>query len=162
MRRILLQTNPKRRFNPRARVGRDHVNPSNPQLWTRFNPRARVGRDADLRRQAQEAVVSIHAPAWGATTLTAHVGRTCHCVSIHAPAWGATQQVLGWYASLRRFQSTRPRGARPPIGCSWCLRRQFQSTRPRGARHLFFGACARLMRVSIHAPAWGATLSICV
>ncbi len=33
----------------------------------------------------------------------------------------------------------------------------FQSTRPRGARRLDLGALEGRTRVSIHAPAWGAT-----
>ncbi|ATO32431.1 hypothetical protein DDI_1263 [Dickeya dianthicola RNS04.9] len=33
--------------------------------------------------------VSIHAPAWGATSHLAFVSRLAE-VSIHAPAWGAT------------------------------------------------------------------------
>ena len=34
-------------------------------------------------------MVSIHAPAWGATS-TYVLKYTCPYVSIHAPAWGAT------------------------------------------------------------------------
>ena len=33
--------------------------------------------------------VSIHAPAWGATTISSSVS-SARGVSIHAPAWGAT------------------------------------------------------------------------
>jgi len=55
-----------------------------------FNPRARVGRD--FRSTYYKDVVlnvSIHAPAWGATTFGG-VGGSIRQVSIHAPAWGAT------------------------------------------------------------------------
>ncbi len=57
----------KDKFNPRARVGRDSR--SCPAMSrSGFNPRARVGRD---RRPSSAALgqrlVSIHAPAWGAT-----------------------------------------------------------------------------------------------
>ena len=99
-------------------------------------------------------VVSIHAPAWGATTeriirlaqanVSIHAlawGATspdvsCHptvVVSIHAPAWGATASVVTIAVSFR-FQSTRPRGARPGRLPSRLKRAKFQSTRPRGAR----------------------------
>ena len=37
-----------------------------------------------------EGKVSIHAPAWGATTVRSVAGPG-RAVSIHAPAWGATQ-----------------------------------------------------------------------
>jgi len=55
-----------------------------------FNPRARMGRDA-FRYFARKSLidVSIHAPAWGATSKWGNpfvIGK----VSIHAPAWGAT------------------------------------------------------------------------
>ena len=55
-----------------------------------FNPRTRVG--CDFLRQLELAVhiiVSIHAPAWGATS-TANSRHHSREVSIHAPAWGAT------------------------------------------------------------------------
>ncbi len=57
-----------------------------------------------------------------------------------------------------QFQSTRPRGARHYSGDKPKYIFKFQSTRPRGARqeiqsHLVEAGC-----VSIHAPAWGATL----
>ena len=77
--------------------------------------------------------VSIHAPAGGAT----HAGRItfqAQRVSIHAPAGGATCPVATWRSSLHRFQSTRPRGARPSNGELYTWPYSFQSTRPRGAR----------------------------
>ncbi len=78
-----------------------------------------------------------------------------------------------------RFQSTRPRGARQYQSLNPCrfqsfnprarvgrdgafafpdlVRILFQSTRPRGARRRGMGASGSATRVSIHAPAWGAT-----
>ena len=56
-------------FNPRARVGRDFGIPSMPTRLPSFNPRARVGRDMEQERYTVAQVVSIHAPAWGATVL---------------------------------------------------------------------------------------------
>ena len=76
-----------------------------------FNPRARAGRDRRTPTMVDRSVVSIHAPARGATV---DPTRTDH-VAIE-------------------FQSTRPRGARPilPVPAEGI---RFQSTRPRGARH---------------------------
>ena len=124
---------PRRRFNPRARTGRD------------------VGGSGDWRGRA----VSIHAPARGATILeidfvnlvefqstrlhgarrrAAWKAAVLPTVSIHAPARGATEQgdLLGALACFNprartgrdqmfikrftgtsQFQSTRPHGARP-------------------------------------------------
>ena len=87
----LIQLRALRRFNPRARVGRDlHVVVFVAGL-SRFNPRARVGRD-HVERLAliRRVLVSIHAPAWGATDAGARVNQNRVRVSIHAPAWGAT------------------------------------------------------------------------
>ena len=119
--------------------------------------------------------VSIHAPTGGATWCSpsgiarrcfnsrAHGGRDgqssgsrCGCpVSIHAPTGGATG-ALAAVCSCRKFQFTRPRGARRAaidapreersfnsrahggrdrrrsLGCGRCW--AFQFTRPRGAR----------------------------
>ena len=57
-----------------------------------FNPRARVGRDRPHRQPRTLGNVSIHAPAWGATTGPRQNHRARR-VSIHAPAWGATADV---------------------------------------------------------------------
>jgi hypothetical protein len=57
------------------------------------------------------------------------------------------------------FQSTRPHGARPAGGQYLSTSSQFQSTRPRGARQLRRSAHQHGIAVSIHAPAWGATLA---
>ncbi len=123
--------------------------------------------------------VSIHAPAWGATGHADVLGEPD--VSIHAPAWGATEFQSTRPHGARRnvFQSTRPHGARRTADdCA-----SFQSTRPHGARPanvqstrphatVRFNPRARMgrdmrhthavrrTRVSIHAPAWGATVSL--
>ena len=56
-------------FNPRARVGRDQKQAGSRWQEVRFNPRARVGRDSSACLDTKTyAGVSIHAPAWGATT----------------------------------------------------------------------------------------------
>ena len=74
--------------------------------------RPRGARRTILRLFCQIFIVSIHAPARGATT--AFLGAwKWHGVSIHAPARGATRLARRRGQSWR-FQSTRPRGARPP------------------------------------------------
>ena len=165
-------------FNPRARVGRDKVKPMVIDREQDFNPRARVGRDFRPDRRPEAIEISIHAPAWGATgagfspssTRTnfnprARVGRddgSClqdrqHLISIHAPAWGATSNITEKEVYYE-FQSTRPRGARLDGVRKVEIDKLFQSTRPRGARHVPFARCPCRARISIHAPAWGATL----
>ena len=141
-------------FNPRARVGRDLPPSARPHPTADFNPRARVGRDYEPREIVLQRVISIHAPAWGATrdrrdggtrlrisihapawgaTLRPQEHEPCRRISIHAPAWGATTRSS--HERRRRiFQSTRPRGARRRIHHVIMQPVGFQSTRPRGAR----------------------------
>ena len=78
-------------------------------------------------------------------------------VSIHAPAWGATSHPLITLPVTMMFQSTRPRGARRQWGSAKVDATMFQSTRPRGARRWLQAERDRWIAVSIHAPAWGAT-----
>jgi len=96
-----------------------------------FNPRPRVGGDGSTHDLVLGAVVSIHAPAWGAThgrslarakarfnprprvggDFVHDCSRTTLIVSIHAPAWGATSCVVV-VGIWQEFQSTPPRGGR--------------------------------------------------
>ena len=122
-----------RNFNPRAHEGRDLSARINTLPIHYFNPRAHEGRDLLMQsRWRRPSTISIHAPTRGAT-----------CPHSHS--------AIG-----RRFQSTRPRGARPAgsgVGSAgydfnprahegrdcWPERiktvaKIFQSTRPRGAR----------------------------
>ena len=78
-------------------------------------------------------------------------------VSIHAPARGATP-LQGFIAHAIQFQSTRPRGARLATGYKGAYEAKFQSTRPRGARPECELHFRHFERVSIHAPARGATV----
>ena len=109
-------------------------------------------------------------------------GATVHyvlLVSIHAPAWGATSNGQAGCASDRRFNPRTRVGCdsasstgcskvgrfnpRTRVGCDrlavrplipWKL---FQSTHPRGVRPALFAFSVSSEKVSIHAPAWGAT-----
>ena len=98
-------------------------------------------------RRLGTAAVSIHAPAWGATS-SPWSARHGH-VSIHAPAWGATARG--------RQQQVRTVSIHAPAwGATSTMQRacRFQSTPPRGGR---LAGSRGANAVSIHAPAWGAT-----
>src|SRR5690606_17579724 len=135
-------------------------------------------RPFSQQRLGRLVLVSIHAPAWGATRASTAL-RWSSMVSIHAPAWGATRSghsfgrrwtsfnprarvgrvsfSLSCPAWSALFQPTRPRGARHEPPPNHQQGGEFQSTRPRAAR-LFLLELSGLERlVSIHAPAWGAT-----
>ena len=100
-------------FNSRARKGRDPRHRRYLSRRNRFNSRARKGRDQcpPFCSEAEE-VVSIHAPARGAT-----------CSRMNAMSSGGS------------FQFTRPQGARPDAAPSSETLKVFQFTRPQGARH---------------------------
>jgi len=138
--------------------------------------RPRVPSDQRVLR-----VVSIHAPARGATAEGDPVGTHFKCFNPRARAGrdkitAANPSAFSLFQSTRprgarpsyrllrdlavEFQSTRPRGARPSRmnGRTWI--RSFQSTRPRGARPPHRPCDCANGEVSIHAPARGATLSI--
>ncbi len=93
----------------------------------------RGGRPDEPRLLSVGELVSIHAPAWGATIAASRPSPTS-TVSIHAPAWGATLECQSFEVSLK-FQSTPPRGGRLDRSLHVLARGE----------------------VSIHAPAWGAT-----
>ncbi len=127
-------------------------------------------------------MVSIHAPTRGATgsqifasipqtsfNSRAHEGRDCHKdastlfkrrFQFTRPR-GARQPKSIYRLFCRlRFQFTRPRGARlfpsPKIPAA----KKFQFTRPRGARLLECLSVVVARNVSIHAPTRGATIDI--
>ena len=120
-------------FNPRTRMGCDERALIIVPATLSFNPRTRMGCDHHLDVLNALAEVSIHAPAWGATswrsdplgpkhvsihapawgaTRKRRAAQTRVEVSIHAPAWGATRHPWD-RAALPRFQSTHPHGVRP-------------------------------------------------
>ena len=142
-----------------------------------FNSRSRVGSDYGDDSKVHYDGVSIHAPAWGATGDDGVEGGG-GLVSIHAPAWGATSRPRRSKRSAK-FQFTLPRGERPvgprrprqPLGFNSRSRvgsdRYFAGCSPStfrfnsrsrvgsdGADYLYPFLC----EVSIHAPAWGATV----
>ena len=148
-------------FNPRTRVGCDlRTDREQRPVFICFNPRTRVGCDCQkAATHPVDEVVSIHAPAWGATMRTNRYRRFFE-VSIHAPAWGATRNIRGNHLALVGFNP------RTRVGCDARSRRstanamRFQSTHPRGVRRFRGWGRRRGHHVSIHAPAWGATMKM--
>ncbi len=101
-----------------------------------FNPRSRVGSDQVDTGKLESVLISIHAPAWGATK-NAHKKFLYGVISIHAPAWGATRFLRDILPRLR-ISIHAP---------AW------------GATQLAHISLPRIF-ISIHAPAWGATAKI--
>ena len=102
-------------------------------------------------------MISIHAPARGATFGQLHLVTTLIVISIHAPARGATTDTAGISSSGSVFQSTLPRGERLTSCVYDDYIIKFQSTLPRGERPFNFANSSPVAPISIHAPARGAT-----
>ena len=98
------------RFQSTRPRGARRCHAASPTCPACFNPRAREGRDSRENGKSLPILVSIHAPARGATW-QADAWYHFVMVSIHAPARGATANQRGFRGRFL-FQSTRPRGAR--------------------------------------------------
>ena len=131
-----------------------------------------------LRSSCTVVCISIHAPARGATPLTSpsciasanfnprsregsdstlHISRYRHTISIHAPARGATLQSWHSYRSLRNFNPRSREGSDELNAYERIRYLRFQSTLPRGERRTVTIADRDGNKISIHAPARGAT-----
>ena len=124
-------------FNPRTRTGCDIVS-GGALLWnSRFNPRTRTGCDIFKLKNYENILVSIHAPARGATAIF-------------------PDQLL---AIL--FQSTHPHGVRLQSAYNVEDIMRFNPRTRTGCDRLKEGVIGYTY-VSIHAPARGATNDMCM
>ena len=81
-------------------------------------------------------------------------------ISIHAPAWGATNSLGISFTDSQGFQSTHLREVRLIVDSNHYQSVRFQSTHLREVRLLDLKIFNYLQNISIHAPAWGATISL--
>ena len=100
-------------------------------------------------------VVSIHAPARGATFAMQRAEIRSKFQSTHPHGVRPNKSVRVKHVSL--FQSTHPHGVRRIGNITIPKIVKFQSTHPHGVRHLADLAVKQRGQVSIHAPARGAT-----
>ena len=125
------------RFNPRAREGRDCISLTLDSYIIRFNPRAREGRDRD----------------------GGGCGRQGLCFNPRARE-GRDYRIPTAINSTHCFNPRAREGRDFPVIFSVHPSSMFQSTRPRGARPGRYYLLCEDTRVSIHAPARGATMAI--
>ena len=107
--RLGIGRDPKRCFNPRSRMGSDSRCRSCPDRRSCFNPRSRMGSDGpagEVRRPGRG-----FNPRSRMGSDLPESRRSCKRVSIHAPAWGATSRAPQ-IVQLLLFQSTLPHGER--------------------------------------------------
>ena len=161
-------------FNPRPRTGGDWSGSIRAgALWC-FNPRPRTGGDGFGFQFVRPAVFQSTPPhggrPWFRSSVVVskvfqstppHGGRplqktitVADGVSIHAPARGATVVSTSSWSCQRCF-NPRPRTGGDQSSANGNSTR-FQSTPPHGGRRLL-GRHSQRLRVSIHAPARGAT-----
>ena len=120
-------------FNPRSREGSDGNREETFFVECYFNPRSREGSDGDFNCIYGCKLISIRAPARGATI---------------------TEPVFHMHFT---FQSALPRGERPLLNAPVIPFVIFQSALPRGERRRLDQYGLLYKSISIRAPARGAT-----
>ena len=115
-------------------------------------------RGATCRRQdhAYSNIVSIHAPARGATCPRIRMPSQRRCFNPRARA-GRDPRRMHARAGSGGFNPRARAGRDPASKGGFMTMASFQSTRPRGARRLWWHKQRPIAKVSIHAPARGAT-----
>ena len=143
-------------FNPRARVGRDFCTTSaitQPAAFQSTRPRG-------ARRPTKPRCWP-----WPSFNPRARVGRDrgpqARAADVHGfnpRARVGRDPTITWPRPIvTQFQSTRPRGARPAPARSQGLPRRVSIHAPAWGATRWPPACRCPPAVSIHAPAWGAT-----
>ncbi len=168
-------------FNPRARVGRDRTQRKCQRRQVQFqstrprgarrnyidgdglkepfqSTRPRGARHKTLQAYALTKQVSIHAPAWGATCIASEGVFYVPSFNPRARVGRDVRSPL-WFRRVRCFNPRARVGRDSSITCRFTISKAFQSTRPRGARPTRRQQVSQNSTVSIHAPAWGATLA---
>ena len=143
-------------FNPRSRMGSDPATAGSRPHPRSFNPRSRMGSDHQHPDAPNGEPVSIHAPAWGATTTDNAVPIKVY-VSIHAPAWGATIPPNPLLPLARGFNPRSRMGSDTLHARAGSVRAGFNPRSRMGSDDADGWHLEYRERVSIHAPAWGAT-----
>ena len=114
-----------------------------------------MGGDQNVDQLVHPTIVSIRAPAWGATTLGGNWYALTQFQS--APPRGGRLAVHWALDSVRESFNPRPRVGGDPTPFRFRLPFVFQSAPPRGGRQAPPTGVAGTRSVSIRAPAWGAT-----
>ena len=142
-------------------MGRDSIISTSTACGTHFNPRARVGRDFAWRRIIDALhIFQSTRPSWGATH-TLEYNFAAVSISIHAPRVGRDQADGADCTGDLHFNPRAPCGARRSSDTISIRASRFQSMRPVWGATRIFCRTARAVFISIHAPAWGATLPAC-
>ena len=141
----------------RTRVGCDSMRNTFDIVSSQFQSTHPRGVRLNGKPSAREVkMVSIHAPAWGATGADGY-GIPDQRVSIHAPAWGATPCSRPSPSSMGSFNPRTRVGCDTRATASLPTPRSFNPRTRVGCDITTRDIEAVVEKVSIHAPAWGAT-----
>ncbi len=99
-------------FNPRSREGSDHPNWLPHPFHANFNPRSREGSDGEMAYPTRANFNFNPRSREGSDGSGGANQIIVFDISIHAPARGATKSCWWISWSIKRFQSTLPRGER--------------------------------------------------
>ena len=101
---------------------------------TDFNPRSRVGSDDEAAAGIKKIRQFQSALPRGERRYTKVPGENPQIISIRAPAWGATKKESCTGATERNFNPRSRVGSDPEAGARPMRAEQFQSALPRGER----------------------------
>ena len=121
-----------------------------------FNPRSREGSDRRQHRQRLTTMLFQSTLPRRERPRSSNRNIYSNIISIHAPAKGATGRWAGRLVQVQ-FQSTLPRRERQGHWVITASSKQFQSTLPRRERRCRDYRRSNSSCISIHAPAKGAT-----
>ena len=107
-------------FNPRSREGSDRGGENCPLLFCNFNPRSREGSDAGVFMFIPTIVISIHAPAKGATRKHQKTAQSFLHFNPRSRE-GSDDFIRAIVTRFALFQSTLPRRERPHLLTSFRL-----------------------------------------
>ena len=143
-------------FNPRSREGSDVLMKQIAGEPWHFNPRSREGSDIFSTFNIRKSIISIHAPARGATLppyITVYIWK-------HFNPRSREGSDLPLFQNTYKHTHFNPRsreGSDFFCSFSFLLSLSFQSTLPRGERQPGSALEQYVYGISIHAPARGAT-----
>ena len=143
-------------FNPRTRVGCDGLTLIVTNSQREFQSTHPHGCDYTHHHfPLRLIIISIHAPAWGATLRTSQ--KTCRARFQSTHPHGVRLAQARHSKGTCLFQSTHPGGVRLEMNGFKSNLIVFQSTHPGGVRRSANNVKEYWKEISIHAPGWGAT-----
>ena len=143
-------------FNPRSREGSDHYQRTILSLSLYFNPRSREGSDHSICEFFAIWLISIHAPAKGATESPAYNFVFVIVFQSTLPR-RERLKLQGYRLTCQVFQSTLPRRERLISVTYNNIICNFNPRSREGSDENMTSKTASAIAISIHAPAKGAT-----